>query len=270
MGKLKVLLASGGAYLFAVKPRMGHRGDKIKGVFYAHRGLHNKKAGVPENTMEAFRKAVDAGYGIELDVQLARDGEVVVFHDFDLKRACGVPGSVSDFTYEELQAFPIMGTKARIPRFRDVLELVDGKVPLLVELKVKARDFSPAICEKADGLLKNYSGEYVVESFHPWALLWYRIHRPQVCRGQLSMNFQKREGSFTAVHYMARHLMMNFVGRPDFIAYDIRDCGSVSRNICRKLFGAPSAAWTVRSRKQLSEIKPYFDAYIFEGFFPRI
>lgn len=270
MRKMKALLASGGAYLFAIKPRMRHRGDKIKGVFYAHRGLHNKKAGVPENTMEAFRKAVDAGYGIELDVQLTRDNEVVVFHDFNLKRACGASGKVCDFTYEELQSFPIMGTEACIPRFRDVLKLVEGKVPLLVEFKVEPGDFNPAICEKADELLKNYSGEYVIESFHPCALLWYRIHRPQICRGQLSMNFQKREGSFTVVHYMARHLMMNFVGRPDFIAYDIRDRGSVSRNICRKFFGAPSAAWTVKSQRQLSDIKPYFDAYIFEGFFPKI
>lgn len=270
MRGMGVLLAIGGVYLFAVKPRTGHRADKMKGALYAHRGLYNKKAGVPENTMTAFRKAVEAGYGIELDVQLCRDGEVVVFHDFDLKRVCGIEGAVSDFTYQELQAFPLMGTKERIPRFRDVLKLVDGKVPLLVEMKVKSREFDGGVCAKADELLSRYSGEYVVESFHPWALLWYRRHRPEVCRGQLSMNFQRREAAFTPVHYMARHLMMNFLGRPDFIAYDIRDRSSVSRNICRRLFGAPSAAWTVKSREQLLAVKPYFDAYIFEGFFPQI
>lgn len=268
--KMGALLLAGGAYLLAIKPRMGHRADEIKGTFYAHRGLHNRKAGVPENSMAAFCKAVEAGYGIELDVQLTKDGEVVVFHDFNLKRVCGTEGEVSDFTYEELQSFPIMGTDQRIPRFRDVLEMVKGRVPLLVEMKVKTRQFDGGVCRKADELLSRYCGAYAIESFHPWALLWYRRHRPQVCRGQLSMNFQRREASFTPVHYLARHLMMNFLGRPDFIAYDIRDRSSVSRTVCRKLFGAPSAAWTVKSREQLLEVRPYFDAYIFEGFFPQM
>lgn len=268
--RMRALLLAGGAYLLAVKPRMGHRADKIKGALYAHRGLYNTKAGVPENTMEAFRRAVNAGYGIELDVQLTKDGEVVVFHDFDLKRVCGTEGKVSDFTYGELQTFSVMGTRERIPRFSDVLEMVGGRVPLLVEMKVKTKEFDGGVCAKADELLSRYPGEYVIESFHPWALLWYRRHRPEVCRGQLSMNFQKREGTFTVVHYLARHLLMNFISRPDFIAYDIRDRSSVSRNVCRKLFGAPSAAWTVKSREQLSALRPYFDAYIFEGFFPQM
>jgi glycerophosphoryl diester phosphodiesterase len=262
----KALLFAASAYLFAVMPRCRRRAEKIRGNYYAHRGLHNKKTGTMENTMEAFSKAVEAGYGIELDVQLTRDEVPVVFHDFDLKRACGAEGKLRDYTFEELQSFPLFGTKSRIPRFCDVLKLVDGKVPLLVE--IKCEDFRTGVCEKTDELLKDYDGEYVIESFHPLVLLWYRIHRPKICRGQLSMNFQRQEGTLNLAHYLVRHLLLNFVGRPDFIAYDRRDAGSVSRKICRRCFGAPCAAWTVKSKRQLEKSKKQFDAFIFEGFFP--
>ena len=255
------------SYLAAIRPRMKGRAEQIRGQYYAHRGLHNKKAGVPENTMTAFCRAVEAGYGIELDVQLTKDQEVVVFHDFDLKRICHVKGDVSDYTYEELQQFPICGTKERIPRFEDVLKMVDGRVPLLVEIKYK--EFGSRICPKADRYLQDYKGPYVMESFHPLALLWYRLHRPEIARGQLSMNFQRRETNYLPPHLLVRHLLLNFVGRPDFIAYDIRDRGTVSRNICRSFFGCPCAAWTVKSRTQLKEAKKGFDAFIFEGFMPK-
>ena len=124
-------------YFLAIMP--GHRKvrNSIKGKYYAHRGLHDGEAGIPENTMAAFRRAVDAGFGIELDVQLTKDEEVVVFHDFDLKRVCSAEGEISDFTYEQLQRFAICGTQERIPRLSDVLKLVQGRVPLLIELKYK-------------------------------------------------------------------------------------------------------------------------------------
>ena len=260
------LLAAAGIYLFAIMPRLGRRANKMKGVFYAHRGLHNKKNGVPENSMTAFKKAVNAGYGIELDIQLTRDDEVVVFHDFDLKRICGVEGELSDYTYEELQSFAISGTKERIPKFDEVLKAVDGKVPLLIEMKYKG--LHSRICERADEYLRDYRGEYVIESFHPKALWWYRRHRPEICRGQLSMNFQRQEGDYRMPQLAARALLFNFLSRPDFIAYDIRDRKAVSKNICRKLFGCPCAAWTVRSGKQLEAARANYDAFIFEGFFP--
>ena len=260
------LLAAAGAYLLAIMPGKGKRADKMAGVFYAHRGLHNKKKGIPENTMAAFEKAVDAGYGIEMDVQLTKDEKVVVFHDFDLRRVCGVDGDVDDYTYEELQAFQVEKTKEKIPLLKDVLSMVDGKVPLLVELKYKG--LSSHVCERADEILRSYRGEYVIESFHTRALWWYRKHRPEVCRGQLAMNFQRQEGNYNLPHIAVRHLLLNFLGKPDFIAYDIRDKKAVSKNICRRLFGCPSAAWTVRSPKQLKDVKAYYDSFIFEGFFP--
>lgn len=254
------------AYLYAVMPRRRSRAKKMKGVFYAHRGLHDREAGIPENTMAAFARAVEAGDGIELDVQLTKDEKVVVFHDFDLKRVCSASGRVSDYTYRELLKFRICNTEERIPLFSDVLKLVNGQVPLLVELK--SRDFSNRVCERTDELLRDYKGEYSIESFHPWVLHWYKKYRPEICRGQLSMNFQRQEGNYAIQCLAARHLLFNFLGRPDFIAYDIRDRKAVSKTVCRNLFGCPAAAWTVRSREQLEQIRPYFDSFIFEGFQP--
>ena len=253
-------------YFLAIMP--GHRKvrNSIKGKYYAHRGLHDGEAGIPENTMVAFRRAVDAGFGIELDVQLTKDEEVVVFHDFDLKRVCSAEGEISDFTYEQLQRFAICGTQERIPRLSDVLKLVQGRVPLLIELKYKGME--SRICERTDEVMRQYHGEYAIESFHPRALWWYRRHRPEICRGQLAMNFQRQEGLYHPAYWIVRHLLLNFLGKPDFIAYDIRDRQAVSKNICRRVFGCPSAAWTVRSGRQLEEAKPYYDSFIFEGFLP--
>ena len=104
------------------------------------------------------------------------------------------PGKIRDFTLEELKQFRLDGTKEAIPTLAEVLQLVDGQVPLLVEMKCE--DLGVHVCEKADGLLKNYRGNYVMESFNPFALLWYRRHRPEICRGQLSMNFQRQEGTY--------------------------------------------------------------------------
>lgn len=265
--ELGLLFGTAAMYLMAIMPRRKNRADRMEGVFYAHRGLHEESVGIPENTMAAFARAVDAGYGIELDIQLTKDEQVVVFHDMDLKRLCCADGQVCDYTYEELQRFHVADSDERIPLLRDVLELVDGKVPLLVELKY--RGFSNRICEKADALLSRYKGRYSIESFHPWALIWYKKHRPEICRGQLAMNFQRQEGNYGVECYAVRHLLLNFLAKPDFIAYDIRDRKAVSKNICRKLFGCPSAAWTVRSREQLEQIRPYYDSFIFEGFHPK-
>ena len=121
-------------YFLAIKPRLSRQKQwaPFKGVYYAHRGLHDNESEAPENSLPAFKKAVKAGYGIELDVQLTKDRVPVVFHDFTLERACGKPGKVYEYTYEELQQFPLFQSNERIPKFEEVLKVVDGKVPLIV------------------------------------------------------------------------------------------------------------------------------------------
>lgn len=259
-------LGTAGAYLLAIMPERGRRAERMKGVFFAHRGLHDLAVGTPENSMAAFQAAVEKGYGIELDVQLTKDQIPVVFHDFTLKRVCSVEGRVADYTFEELQQFRIEGTEEKIPRFADVLRLVDGAVPLLVELKCP--DLGCDVCRIADRELQNYRGSYTIESFSPIALFWYRRHRPEVLRGQLAMNYQRQEGHYGPERMASRHLLYNFFSKPDFIAYDIRDRRAISKTICRDLFGCPCAAWTVRSKKQLGQVRPYYDCFIFEGFCP--
>ena len=215
---------------------------------------------------DTFGKAVDAGYGIELDVQMTADGKVVVVHDFNLKRISGVDKEIDQCTYEELQEYPIYGSDQRVPLFEDVLKAVDGKVPLIVELKYKE---GSKICEKAQEILNGYTGIYCIESFHPQVLVWYRKNYPHICRGQLSMNFERDENTKGAQYFALRHLLTNFLAKPDFIAYDCRAMHAVSKNICRNLFGCPSVAWTVKCQAQLDACSRSFDYFIFEGFAPK-
>ena len=215
---------------------------------------------------DTFGKAVDAGYGIELDVQMTADGKVVVVHDFNLKRISGVDKEIDQCTYEELQDYPIYGSDQRVPLFEDVLKAVDGKVPLIVELKYKE---GSKICEKAQEILNGYTGIYCIESFHPQVLVWYRKNYPHICRGQLSMNFERDENTKGAQYFALRHLLTNFLAKPDFIAYDCRAMHAVSKNICRNLFGCPSVAWTVKCQAQLDACSRSFDYFIFEGFAPK-
>ena len=168
------ILVLGLLYLFMIMPRIWKKPEKSPhmGVLYAHRGLHDNDSDAPENSMAAFRKAVEAGYGIELDVQLTKDKIPVIFHDFTLDRICGVSGRVDAFTYAELQQFTLLQSKERIPKLEDFLAMVAGKVPLIVELKVEWMDIS--LCPVVQRLLSEYKGVYCIESFNPLALLWYR------------------------------------------------------------------------------------------------
>lgn len=257
-------------YLLMLMPRMLKRPDRtpFEGVLYAHRGLHDNATNAPENSMKAFEKAVKAGFGIELDVQLSRDKIPVVFHDFTLKRVCGTEGKVSDYTYEELQQFLLFESEEKIPKFEDLLKLVDGRVPLIIEYKIPGG--LTEVCPIADKLLADYAGPYCIESFNPLGVLWYRQNRKEVMRGQLADNFRKSgEREFSKILYFALHnLLFNFLTKPDFIAYNHRCYKDLSRQICRYLYGCTAVAWTIKSREELAERKADFDLFIFDSFAP--
>lgn len=255
-------------YLLLIMPRLGKRKEGVYFTkwLYAHRGLHDVASGVPENSVTAFRKAVEAGYGIELDIQLSKDQIPVVFHDFTLKRVCGAEGKVSDYTYEELQSFRLSGTEERIPTLEEVLSLVDGRVPLIVEFKIEFTDLS--LCPIADRLLRKYQGAYCMESFNPLGVLWYRRNHKEVVRGQLSDNFLK-EGEYTGIlYFLLQNLLFNFLTKPDFVAYHHKYPNKTARRICRGLYRNLGAAWTIRSREELAKAGKHFDIFIFEGFVP--
>lgn len=257
-------------YLLAVMPRMAHRPDTslFDQKYFAHRGLHDNTGDAPENSMAAFRKAVEAGYGIELDVHVTRDGIPVVFHDHTLERMCGASGTrqIRDYTYAELQAFRLGNSNERIPRLEDVLLMVQGRVPLIVEIKSEDTDIS--LCAPVDELLRAYDGAYCIESFNPVVLLWFRRYHREVVRGQLASDLHKDGAYKSFLSFFLTHLLLNFLSKPDFIAYDQEYGREPGRRICRKLFRIPSAAWTVRSREEAEKLQKEFDLFIFEGFRP--
>ncbi len=256
-------------YLFLIMPRIAGRPDDsmLRGVYYAHRGLHDNNSDAPENSMAAIRKAVENGYGIEFDVQLTKDRIPVVFHDESLARVCGVSGNVRDYTYEELQQFPLLASQERIPLLSDVLSAVDGKVPLIIEIKI--HENASEVCSRADALISAYKGPYCIESFDPRAVAWYKRNRPQVIRGQLSAYFTTQKHKETFAESLVHYLLTNVITRPDFIAYSHAYKRNLSRTLCRKLFGALSVAWTLKSQQALDAAKDDFDLFIFEQFIPR-
>ena len=251
-------------YLFLVAPRTigGPDRSALLGVHYAHRGLFDNKTDAPENSLKAMRKAVEAGYGIEFDIQLSKDDIPMVFHDASLKRMCGIDGKVWEYTAKELQQMKLADSNETIPTLEAVLGEIGGKVPLIIEYKMDRVDTK--VCELGNAILEKYQGPYCMESFHPFAVQWYRRHRPDVVRGQLSQNFAKTD--YKGIQYwMMTHLLTNFLTRPDFIAYNHKDAENFSRQVCGKL-GALSVAWTIKSREQYIKAKEKFDLFIFDSF----
>ena len=266
--KVKPLIYIPIVYLAAIMPRIFKRPDysSLKGYYYAHRGLHDNNSDAPENSMAAFRKAVDAGYGIELDVQLTKDRIPVIFHDDTLKRVCGVDGYVKDYTYKELLQFNLCKSHEKIPKLKEFLNFVNGRVPLIIEFKFPEKP--SVVCKTADQIIQNYNGAYCIESFHPLAVRWYKTHHPEVIRGQLASNFKKASGKESPPEGLVHFLITNFLFRPDFIAYDHRYKNNISRLLCRYLFRSLSISWTIRSQKEFDACKNDYDLCIFEGFQP--
>ena len=267
---LSILVAGAVLYLLMIMPRVINKPDMtpFQGRLYAHRGLHDNKSPAPENSMAAFGKAVDAGFGIELDIQLTKDGQVVVFHDDTLKRVCGIEGKICDYTYEQLQAFRLCESEERIPLFTQVLELVDGKVPLVVEFKGN-NSTNVDLCPTGDAILQEYKGVYCMESFNPLMVAWYRKNRPRVVRGQLSERFFSN-GRKNVLHFVLQNLMLNFYAKPDFIAYKWSDHKTLARRLCRRLFGIPAVTWTIQSKEAYEASKAHFDLFIFDSFLPEV
>ena len=262
---LAVIIVIFAVYLIMIAPGRPRDIKRFSKVKYAHRGLHD--AARPENSMSAFRAAVEAGYGIELDVRLSADGELVVFHDDTLDRVCGREGRVRDISYAELSECRLLGTEDCIPRFCDVLALVDGRVPLLVEIKEDAGD--SAVSTKTAEMLKEYKGDYIVESFNPLSLKNLKQQLPGATVGVLSYRYMIHEKNRKPLFFMLQNLLLNRICSPAFIAYDHRHASCLSLRIVRALFGAVTIAWTVRSEKEYeTALKNGFDTIIFEDFLP--
>ena len=256
-------------YCLSVMGRRNHPGfDDLQGFLYAHRGLHGN--GVPENSMLAFRKAKEAGFGIELDIHLMKDGQLAVIHDGALKRTTGKDGFVEDLTAEELVNYKLEGTDESIPLFSQVLELYSGAAPLIVELKCERNNYA-RLCQAACTLLDRYNGLYCLESFDPRCVRWLRQNRPDLIRGQLTENYfrtpnSKLPGILKAILSCQ---MMNFLTMPDFVAYRFRDRSHLSNWFVHKLWRIKGVSWTLRSQEELDIALSNGFIPIFEGFLPR-
>ena len=262
-----ILLAIVLAFLaFMTHPSLNRKKmRRWQGARLAHRGLHDIEKGVVENTLQAFEAACEAGFGMELDIQFSGDGQVVVFHDDDLSRLTGDPRKIWDVPLEELRAMPLAGIEnARIPTFREVLSTVNGRVPLLVELKNGPRNRE--LCEALMEHMKGYPGEYMVESFNPLIVFWFRRHAPHLARGQLvdSLSSYRPAVNGVAAFFMAG-LLGNCLARPDFVAYNVNALRFFSPHFQRFLFRTPMAAWTVRDPDAAKLIEKRGEISIFEG-----
>lgn len=259
-----------GIYLLMIRPCVSRSAQfaPFENTMIAHRGLFDNNSDAPENTLPAFEAAIRKGFGIELDVQMTLDGKLVVFHDWDLKRMAGIHWKISDHTYKELCRYPVGNSQERIPLFSDVLKLVNGAVPMVIEIKV-GYDYRKTT-EAVARMLSDYHGVYCVECFNPLALSWYRKHVPQVIRGQLSMDYEKDPVKMPwLVKIILTNLMMNFCAKPDFISYNHKDQRKKGFRLCRKLFRVKTAAWTIKNEQELENAKGLFDVFIFDGFLPR-
>ena len=255
-------------YMVLIMPRF--RKPDCKALlhhYYAHRGLHDLSAGIPENSMKAFQRAIDKGFGMEMDVQLSSDGYPVVFHDSTLTRMCGVDKRVNELTLRELKELTLADTQEQIPTFQEFLDLVRGQVPLIIEIKMDKRD--DRIPEAVNRLLKDYKGVYCIESFHPSALIWYKKNRPDVFRGQLCTNFNKENKNCSLPFFLLGKMLSNIAARPDFIAYNWVYRNDMSRKICCNFYHALSVGWTIRSQEEMDMCRKDFKLFIFENFIPK-
>lgn len=229
----------------------------------AHRGLHDSAS--PENSMSAFAKAMNCGYAIEMDIHMSADGEIVVFHDDNLKRITGCDRAICEMTLAELKQLKLSGTEETIPTFVEFLDLVGGKVPLLIEIKDHKN--IGVLEQKTADILNNYKGEFAVQSFNPFIVKWFKINAPTFVRGQLASDFEGNKTLSRLKRYLLKNLFFIKSNGSQFVSYDVKAIKRAQiKRLRRKI---PVIMWTVRKQEQLTECKEYYDNFIFEKFIPQ-
>lgn len=230
----------------------------------AHRGLYNNKEGIVENTIKAFNKAIEKGYAIELDVQILKDGNLIVFHDDNLLRLTGKNKRVYDSTLEYIKSVNLLNTNEKIPTLKEVLDTVLGKVPLVIE--IKSGIFSHGIEKKLYDVLKEYNGKFCIESFNPFSVLWFKNNASLVPRGLLTTknysSFKKFLISITNNLSFTNKLL-----KLDFLACNYKNINSklIKRTKNSKIY---LFAYTINNEKEYEKLKDICDGIIFENFIP--
>ena len=257
-------------WIFALMPRVSNRPDfsPLKNHAYAHRGYYLKDQSIPENSLRGFDRAVQNKFGVELDVHLTKDGRLAVLHDENLERMCGANLNLSELTGDQLKNYNLMGTGEHIPLFTDVLKVIDGKVPMVIEVKPYGGNIS-TLCQRLCTELEGYTGVYCVESFDPRAVYWFKKHRPEFVRGQLAMRWnQYGKEANPAAAFVLSNLLTSFLTKPDFIAYRVEDRKNLSFRLCKKLYGVQEFSWTIHTPADAAEVQRTGGLIIFEYFDP--
>lgn len=237
----------------------------IKETPIAHRGLHTKD--IPENSLSAFENALKNNYAIELDVQFTKDKEVVVFHDENLKRMTNDTRNIEDVNYDELKNLRLGNTNEIIPTLEEVLELVDSKVAILIEIK-DCKDYIE-LSEKTYEILKGYEGNYAIQSFNPFILEWYKNNASEVIRGQLSGTFTEGSESLNSFEkFVLKNMLLNFKSKPNYIGYELEGIPKSKLESLRKK-GVPIIVWTVKNKEDMEKAYKYSDNITFENFLPK-
>ena len=224
----------------------------------AHRGLWGGE--IVENSMPAYENAIENGYPIEIDVYETKDGKLVSFHDAHLRRMTGENAYVFEKTLEELQKLSLNGTGEKIPTLDQVLELCENKTPLLIEFKNQpSKTFLPKVIER----LKNYKGEFAVQSFNPFYLIKTKKLAPEFIRGVLATECHASDrGALT--RFVLKNMSLNAFIKPDFISYSYTGLPLPKR----KVKNTPVIAWTIENQTDYNKVKPYAKNIIFEHFKP--
>lgn len=228
----------------------------------AHRGLHDE--GLPENSLAAFDAAANAGYAIEFDIRLAKDRIPVVFHDGRLDRMTDRDGRIRDLASAEITEAKLSGSDQHIPTFDEMLRLINGRVPLLTEIKMgdaPAHVMAAATARHLD----QYNGAFAVQSFDPEIVGWFADHRPDWPRGQLAANAMRRGTGPWLQRFELSNLKRNHISRPDFIGYAVDALPNAACEAARAR-GLPLIVWTVKTPEQRARARRYADNVIFEGY----
>jgi len=234
------------------------------GLNCAHRGLHTEDQHIPENSIPAFIAAKEAGYGVELDVQLTKDGRVVVFHDNDLKRVCGIDEKVKNKDRDELSELLLFDTHEFIPLFSDVLDVLEN-TPVIVELKSAGKD-NVRLCEETLEILRKHGKLWCVESFDPRIVAWFKKNAPDVLRGQLSSRPKDMTGISVIEKFLLGNLLTNFISRPHFLSYS-NNKHPLTVKLCRSL-NPINVVWTVIPAHDINKCEKENDIIIFEYYRP--
>lgn len=232
---------------------------------FAHRGLHDGNS-VPENSLLSFKRAIDNNYGIEFDIRILSDKTVIVFHDKSLERMTGLAKRISQLTIEDVKKQNLLNTEQIIPTLSEALEFINGRVPILIEIKNESRvgKFEKIVLNT----LASYKGTYALQSFNPFSLIWFKYNAPQIPRGLIWSNYSNSKYA-VFIAYALKYLSLNWLSKPHFYSFDIR--ALPIKDIQQSRFkGVPVLSWTISNYEELNKARRYSNNIIFENIDPAL